>query len=116
MLVPGYYPPSDNTQKIRNLSKIATKAMSDAVTSSNTPQELQTGKLAGALTAEAIPILASYGMTEAQVLRLREDAAKALAMAKDAQGAAAPHLRGDELFISIAVATFRLLVSQQDGR
>lgn len=116
MLVPGYYPPSNNTQKIRNLSKAATKAMSDAVTTSNTPKELQTGRLTGALTAEAIPILSAYGMTEAQILRLREDAAKALAIAKDNEGVVAPHLRGEDLFISIAVATFRLLVSQRDGK
>lgn len=110
-------PRSANIQKIENLIVAATAAMTKAVKFSNTPEKFQTGRVMGALVEEAIPILSAYGMTPAQIERLREDAAKALAIAKKAiQSPEVVPVAGEDLFISIAVATFRFLVSQRDGK
>lgn len=113
-------PRSTNTQKIENLVMAATVAMAKAVKFSNTPEKFQNGRVTGVLVKEAIPMLSAYGMTPAQIERLREDAAKALAMAKKAlQSLQSPEVvpvAGEDLFIATTVATFRLLVSQRDGK
>ncbi len=110
-------PRSANIQKIENLIVAATAAMTKAVKFSNTPEKFQTGRVMGALVEEAIPILSAYGMTPVQIEQLREDAAKALAIARKAlQNPETTSVAGENLFISITVATFRLLVSKRDGK